>query len=71
MSTYERLRQALDAIPIVDDHSHVLTYKIGGVAWEGPHEVLPLTRLLLDFNIRGCFSHFGIPDTGVRLDQHL
>ena len=65
MSTYQRIRQALDAIPIVDDHSHVLTYRVGGVAWEGPYEVMPLTRLLMDFNIRSCFTLCGLTEAQV------
>jgi len=56
MGTYEKLRRALDAIPFVDDHSHVLHHNIEPAPWEGPYEVLPLSRLLLDFNTRGCWS---------------
>ena len=56
MGAYEKLRCALDAIPFVDDHSHVLHHNIEPAPWEGPYEVLPLSRLLLDFNTRGCWS---------------
>lgn len=55
MNTYERLRSALDTIPLIDDHSHVLHHNIEPAIWEGPYEVLPLSRLLLDFNTRCCF----------------
>lgn len=55
MNTYQRLRSALDTIPLIDDHSHVLHHNIESALWEGPFEVLPLSRLLLDFNTRGCF----------------
>lgn len=55
MDTYQTLRQALEDIPFIDGHSHVLHHNIEPAPWEGPHPVLPLTRLLLDFNTRGCF----------------
>ena len=55
MTTYEKLRQELESIPLIDDHSHVLHHNIEPAVWEGPYEVLPLARLLLDFNTRCCF----------------
>ena len=65
MNTYERIREKLNDIPIVDDHSHVLTYRVGALAWDGPYEVMPLSRLLMDFNIRSCFTLCGLSDTQV------
>lgn len=65
MDTYQKLRQALEAIPFVDDHSHVLHHNIEPVVWEGPYEVLPLSRLLLDFNTRSCFTSCGFPEQTV------
>ena len=65
MNTYERIREKLNDIPIVDDHSHVLTYRVGELAWDGPYEVAPLSRLLLDFNIRSCFTQCGLSDAMV------
>ena len=55
MNTYEKLRQDLEQIPLIDDHTHVLHHNIEPPIWEGPYEVLPLTRILLDFNTRCCF----------------
>lgn len=55
MNTYESLRAALNDIPLIDDHSHVLHHNIEPADWEGPYEVLPLARMLLDFNTRCCF----------------
>lgn len=59
MSTYQKLRLALDAIPFVDDHSHVLHYNIEPNPVEGPYEVLPLSQLLLNFNTQGCWNLSG------------
>lgn len=56
MNTYDTIRRALNDIPLIDDHSHVLHHNIEPADWEGPYPVLPLARLLLDFNTRGCFS---------------
>ena len=36
MNVYESLRSALDTIPIIDDHSHVLHHNIEPPLWEGP-----------------------------------
>ena len=66
MDTYQKLRQALDEIPFVDDHSHVLHHNIEPAPWEGPYEVLPLSRLLLDFNTQGCW-----PLTGKQISDVL
>ena len=55
MTTYKKLRQALDSIPFIDDHSHVLHHNIEAFPWEGPYEVQPLSKVVLDFNTRGCF----------------
>ena len=52
MTSYVNLRAALEDIPIIDDHSHILHHNIIAAPWEGPYEVLPLARLLLDFNTR-------------------
>lgn len=60
METYQKLRQALESIPIVDDHSHILHHNIIPAPWEGPHEVLPLARLLLDFNTRLIYMVCGM-----------
>lgn len=65
MNTYTALRQALDAIPFVDDHSYVLHHNIEPAAWEGPYEVLPLARLLLDFNTRRVYIVCGLPEQTV------
>ena len=65
MDTYTSLRAALDAIPIIDDHSHVLHHNIEPPLWTGPYRVLPLTRVLLDFNSRSCFTNPGLSDAQV------
>ena len=52
MNTYDRIREKLDAIPIVDDHSHVLHYNIEPNPVDGPYEVLPLSQLLLNFSLQ-------------------
>lgn len=65
MCSYAKLRAALDAIPIVDDHSHVLHHNIIPPVWEGPYEVLPLSRLLLDFNTRLIYLTCGIKNSTV------
>ena len=60
MTSYANLRTALEQIPIIDDHSHILHHNIIPAPWEGPYEVLPLVRLLLDFNTRLIFMVCGI-----------
>lgn len=55
MTTYEKLRKELEAIPFIDDHSHVLHHNIEPAPWDGPYDVQPLSQVLLDFNTRGCF----------------
>jgi len=65
METYQRLRQALDSIPMIDDHSHILHHNVAATPWEGPYEVLPLVRVLLDFNTRLIFMTCGLPGSTV------
>lgn len=65
MDTYKSLRNALDAIPIIDDHSHILHHNIIAAPWEGPYEVLPLARLLLDFNTRLIYLTCGMENRTV------
>ena len=65
MDTYAKLRQALEQIPLIDDHSHVLHHNIESPLWEGPYPVLPLTRVLLDFNTRSCFTNPGLTESQV------
>ena len=63
MDTYAKLREALEEIPFVDDHSHVLHHNIEPADWEGPYAVQPLARLLLDFNTRSCFTLCGLQES--------
>ena len=65
MHTYAALRSAMEAIPWVDAHSHILHHDIEPAAWEGPYAVLPLARLLLDFNTRLIFMDCGLPEQKV------
>ena len=72
MSSYPRLRRAMDAIPLIDAHSHVLHHDIIPQTPDGPYDVLPLARLLLDFNTRPVFLSAGLkghvsPDTQKQL----
>lgn len=57
MDTYTSLRAALDAIPIIDDHSHVLHHNIEPPLWTGPYRILPLTRVLADKVESGLYSY--------------
>ena len=65
MSSYPRLRRAMDAIPLIDAHSHVLHHDIIPQTPDGPYDVLPLARLLLDFNTRPVFLSAGFPAEAV------
>ena len=65
MGSYDVLRQIVEQIPWADGHSHVLHHDIEPAAWEGPYEVLPLARLLLDFNTRLIFIDTGLPEQKV------
>ena len=65
MDAYAKLRQMLEQIPLIDDHSHVLHHNIESPLWEGPYPVLPLTRVLLDFNTRSCFTNPGLTESQV------
>ena len=65
MSTYTVLREKIEQIPWADAHSHVLHHHIEPAAWEGPYPVLPLARLLLDFNTRLIFMTCGLPEQKV------
>ena len=65
MDTFAKLRQMLEQIPLIDDHSHVLHHNIEPPLWEGPYPVLPLTRVLLDFNTRSCFTNPGLTESQV------
>lgn len=62
MDIYGTIREKIEAIPIIDDHSHVVHHNIGLQNWEGPYPVLPLARLLLDFNTLSCFAGFSMTE---------
>ncbi len=63
MGSYDALRAAIAQIPWVDAHSHVLHHAVLEAAPQGPYPVLPLTRLLMEFNVRLGFFNAGMPAT--------
>lgn len=65
MTTYELLRKEIEKIPFVDAHSHVLHHNIEPIVTDGPYRVLPVARLLLDFNTRLSFITCGLKESTV------
>ena len=65
MTTYQIIREKIEQFPFVDAHSHVLHHNIEPAVTDGPYEVHPTARLLLDFNTRLSFITCGLPEKAV------